>query len=133
MESGKIKILLGDDNSVIRQGVIKSLAENFPDAEYSEASNAGEVMQRILETKYDIIILDISMPGKDGGQVFEEMRKDPELMNIAVCIISGQPELRRLIYKRTVPAPEGYIDKPINEQNLLFNVRKILSLLHRER
>jgi CheY-like chemotaxis protein len=70
------------------------------------------------------------MPGKDGGEVFEEMRADPILRAIPVCIISGKPELRRLIYQRTVPPPEGFLDKPISEKNLLLNVRKILSLPH---
>ncbi|NIM51033.1 MAG: hypothetical protein GTO22_17590 [Gemmatimonadales bacterium] len=75
--------------------------------------------------------LDISLPGKDGGQVFEEMRRDPPLENIPVCIISGKPELRRLIYQRAVPPPEGYLDKPIDEKRLLLIVRKILSLSRR--
>ena len=69
---------------------------------------------------------------KDGGEVFEEMRGDPELKTIPVCIISGKPELRRLIYQRAVPPPEGYLDKPINEKNLLLNIRKILSIRHRD-
>ena len=80
----------------------------------------------------DLVTLDIQMPQKDGGEVFEEMRNDPELKTIPVCIISGKPELRRLIYQRTVPPPEGYIDKPINEKNLLLNIRKILSVRRKE-
>jgi CheY-like chemotaxis protein len=77
--------------------------------------------------------LDLAMPGKDGCQVFEEMRRDPDLMSIPVCIVSGKPELRRLVYKRTVPPPDGYLDKPIDEKRLLMNVRRILSLSRRER
>jgi twitching motility two-component system response regulator PilH len=69
------------------------------------------------------------MPGKDGGQVFEVMRNDPELARIPVCIITGRPELRRLIYDRPVPAPEGYLDKPVDEETLLLNIRKILELV----
>ena len=85
-----------------------------------------------MSQKPDLITLDIAMPGKDGGQVFEEMRRDPDLQSIPVCIISGRPELRRLIYQRTVAPPEGYLDKPINEKTLLSNIRRILSL-HRKK
>jgi len=68
------------------------------------------------------------MPGKDGGQVFEELRKDPEFGNVPILIITGKPELRKLIYDRQVPPPEGYLDKPVNEETLLRNVHKILDL-----
>jgi len=49
-----------------------------------------------------------------------------------ICIVTGQPELRRLIYDRAVIPPEGYIDKPVTEDGLLVNVRKILELKHQE-
>jgi CheY-like chemotaxis protein len=59
--------------------------------------------------------------------VFEQMRTDPDLSGIPVFIITGHPELRRLIYQRTVPPPDGFLDKPIDEKDLLLNVRKILA------
>jgi len=62
----------------------------------------------------------------DGGQVFERLRKEPDLASTPVCIITGRPELRRLIYDRAVPPPEGYLDKPIDPEALLMNIRKIL-------
>ena len=96
------------------------------------ADNGDEALRLARQIKPDLMTLDISMPGKDGGQVFEEMRCDPDLKNIPICIISGRPELRRLIYQRTVPPPEGYLDKPINDKTLVLNVRRILSL-HRKK
>ncbi len=81
--------------------------------------------------KPDLITLDITMPGKDGGEVFEELRKDPALQDIPVCIISAHPDLRRLIYQRNVRPPDGYLDKPIDEKGLLLNVRKTLALARR--
>ncbi len=76
----------------------------------------------------DLITLDLSMPGMDGGKVFETLRKDPELTDTLVCIVSGKPELRKLIYERPVRAPEGFMDKPIEEEAFLMNVRRILEL-----
>ena len=70
------------------------------------------------------------MPGKDGAEVFATMRSDPQIDGTRVCIISGKPELRQLIYERHVPPPEGYMDKPIDERDLLLNVRKILEVTH---
>lgn len=68
------------------------------------------------------------MPGMDGGKVFEAIRKDPELAKVPVCIITGKPELRKLIYERDMPPPEGYIDKPISEETLLANIHRILDI-----
>jgi CheY-like chemotaxis protein len=65
-----------------------------------------------------------------GIEVFEFMRNDPDLRSIPVCIITGKPELRKLIYDRPVTPPEGYLDKPITEEGLLLNARKILEMTH---
>jgi hypothetical protein len=45
-----------------------------------------------------------------------------------VCIITGKPELRKLIYERDVPPPEGYLDKPVNEETLVTNIHRILDI-----
>ncbi len=95
-----------------------------------QAHNADVGIELARREKPDLITLDISMPGKDGGFVFEAIRNDPELQRTPVCIISGKPELRRLIYDRAVPPPEGFLEKPISEETLLLNVRKILELAH---
>ena len=131
LDLSKYKILVVDDEPDFLSFISTVLKDSG--ATVFKAHDGDEALKVARKEKPDLMTLDISMPGRDGGQVFEEMRKDPELMNIAVCIISGKPELRRLIYQRTVHPPEGYLDKPINEKSLLFNVRKISSLLHRER
>ena len=76
----------------------------------------------------DLITLDLSMPGVDGVEAFCELRRDPALAGIPVCIITGHPEFRRVIYDRPVAPPEGYVDKPVNEERLLATVRRILAL-----
>jgi CheY-like chemotaxis protein len=98
-----------------------------------QAIDGGQALELARKEKPDLITLDLSMPGFDGGQVFEVLRKDPELSTVPVCIITGKPELRRLIYDRPVPPPEGYLDKPVSQQVLLLNVRKILELAHHEK
>lgn len=92
-----------------------------------EAPDGREALAIARREHPDLMTLDLEMPGMDGGHVFAEMRKDPELAAIPVCIISGHPELRGLIYQRTMPPPEGYLDKPVDERTLLLNVRKILA------
>ncbi|MEW5993984.1 MAG: response regulator [Candidatus Zixiibacteriota bacterium] len=94
------------------------------------AYGGDEALELAQREKPHLMTLDISMPGKSGADVFVEIRNDPELKRMPVCVITGQPELRRLIYDREVPPPEGYVDKPVNEETLLLNVRKVLKLRH---
>jgi len=89
------------------------------------AQNGDQAIELARTEHPDLMTLDITMPGKSGVEVFEHLRKDKELRGIPVCIITGKPELRKLIYERPVTPPEGYVDKPIDEESLLLNIRKI--------
>lgn len=124
------KILVLDDEPDFVTFVSAILEDNG--ATVIKAYNGDEAIELARLEKPDLMTLDISMPGKTGSEVFEFMRNDPDLQKIPVCIITGQPELRRLIYERPVPPPEGYIDKPITEDGLLLNLRKILHLSRQE-
>jgi CheY-like chemotaxis protein len=93
-----------------------------------EATDGDAAIAIARREKPDLITLDLSMPGTDGGKVFETLRHDAELSGIKICIITGRPELRRLIYDRAVLPPEGYLDKPVDDETLLRNVRKILEV-----
>ena len=120
------KILVVDDEPDIRTFFATVLEDNG--AVVVEAADGDEAIELLQKEKPDLVTLDLNMPGKDGGIVFETMRNNPELAGIPVCIITGRPELRRLIYDRPVPPPEGYLDKPVDEDTLILNVRKILEL-----
>ncbi len=120
------KILVVDDEPDILTFFSTVLEDNG--ATVLQASDGDEAIELLRKEKPDLVTLDLNMPGKDGGQVFEFIRKDEELASTRVCIVTGRPELRRLIYDRPVPPPEGYLDKPVDETTLLRNVRKILEV-----
>jgi CheY-like chemotaxis protein len=122
------KILAIDDEPDIVTYISTILEDNG--AMVVTAFSGEEALETALREKPDLMTLDISMPGKSGIEVFEELRNNPELKRIPVCIITGKPELRKLIYDRHFMPPEGYLDKPITEEGLLFNMRKILEVVH---
>jgi Fe-S oxidoreductase len=122
------KILVVDDEPDILTYLGAVLEDEG--ATVHRASDGKQAMELAIQEKPDLITLDLSMPGKDGGIVFEEIRNHPDLSSTRVCIITGKPELRRLIYDRPVRPPEGYLDKPLDEEILLMNVRKILEVSH---
>jgi Fe-S oxidoreductase len=108
------------------------LATFFEDngAKVFKALNGDETLELARQEKPDLLTLDLAMPGRSAGEVFEMIRRDPTLSNLKICVITGRPELRKLIYDRTVKPPEGYLDKPVDEEKLLRSVRMILELAH---
>ena len=124
------KILVVDDEPDILMFLSTVLEDQG--ATVIQAADGEGALELVVKEKPDLVTLDLSLPGKNGGYVFEEIRKNPEIASTKVCIITGKPELRRLIYERPVAPPEGYLDKPVNEDTLLTNVRKILEVKHPE-
>jgi CheY-like chemotaxis protein len=122
----KYKILVADDEPDTLDFFSTVLEDNG--AQVIRARDGDEAIELIQKEKPDLVVLDLDMPGKDGGEVFEAIRKDPNLSETKVCIITGKPELRRLIYERSVPPPENYLTKPVDDKSLVLNVRKVLEL-----
>jgi Fe-S oxidoreductase/CheY-like chemotaxis protein len=122
------KILIVDDEPDILTFLAAVLEDQG--ATVVQAVDGEQALALAIQEKPDLVTLDLSMPGKNGGFVFEEIRKNPEIASTKVCIITGKPELRRLIYERAVVPPEGYLDKPVDEESLLKNVRMILEVKH---
>ena len=124
IKSGELKILLADDHSVTREGIIKSLATNFPDAKYSQASNAAEILQLIHESRHDLVILDISMPGRNGLEVLKEVKtRYPET---PVIIFSMYPE-DQFAVRSIKDGASAYLTKDILSKELSAAIRKVLS------
>ena len=95
------------------------------------ATDGDEALQVAKREQPDLITLDIVMPGKDGIQVYKEIRGDPMVASIPVCIITGNPELRRVVFQRSVRRPEGYLDKPVDEKRLLRYIGRMAGLSRR--
>jgi len=116
------RIVVADDDP--DQVVYLSAVLSDAGAEIIEATDGDETLAACLAEKPDLLTLDLEMPGTPTHDVFERLRK--EMPELRICIITGRPELRRTIYDQDARKPEGYLDKPVTEESLLRNVRKVL-------
>jgi Fe-S oxidoreductase/CheY-like chemotaxis protein len=118
------RILVVDDEPDVCTFIRTVLEDNG--AKVTIVHDGDAALAAVRTDKPNLITLDLNMPGKDGGEVFAALRSDPALAGIKVCIVTGKPELRRLIYERDVRPPEGFINKPLVPETMLLDIRKIL-------
>ena len=116
------KIVVADDDP--DQVVYLSSVLEDAGATIVEATDGDETIEACLRERPDLLTLDLEMPGTPTRDVFARLRE--ELPDLRICIITGRPELRRTIYDQDTRKPEGYMDKPVSEDSLLRNVRKVL-------
>jgi Fe-S oxidoreductase/CheY-like chemotaxis protein len=122
------KILVVDDEEDVRTFLITVFED--AGAEVISASSGDEGIALALEHQPDLISLDLSMPGKDGVETFVELRKTEGTREIPVCVVTGHPEFRQVIYDRPVSPPEGYLGKPVDDDKLVAYAHHIIE--HRE-
>jgi DNA-binding NarL/FixJ family response regulator len=124
MGSGKLKILVADDHSVVRTGIINSLCSNFTDVEFGEASNSAEILQMVHSTKWNLVMLDIYMPGRNGLEVLKEIKAGyPDL---PVVIFSMYPE-DQFAVRAIKTGASAYLNKDISSKELARIIRMILN------
>lgn len=102
------KILLADDHPSIRNGVKQILTRELTEIEFGEATNSVEIFQKIKEKKWDILILDMDMPGRNGLEVLKQLKD--EKTNIPVLMFSMHPEAQIAIRALKLGA-SGYLTK----------------------
>ncbi|MBC8465759.1 response regulator [bacterium] len=126
------KILVVDDEPDALTFISTILEDNG--ATVLQAENGDKALEIARAEKLNLMTLDLEMPGKSGVEVYSILKEDPELNELPVCIITGRPEMRKLIYERSsIQPPEGYLNKPINEKSLIFTLRKILEIKKKKR
>jgi two-component system invasion response regulator UvrY len=109
---------------LVRQGLKLILTDHFPHAEFGEARNAQEALQRVLKEKWDVAILDITMPGRNGLEVLREIRRlRPKL---PVLILSMHPE-DQFAVRLLKTGAAGYLTKESAGEELVGAINKVVT------
>jgi DNA-binding NarL/FixJ family response regulator len=117
------KILVADDHTLVRESIIKSLALNLPDVYFGEAENSITVISKVKNENWDLIILDLNMPGRSGLDIIKDVKEiRPE---IPVIVLSMYPEDQFAL--RVIKAGAmGYLTKNTSSAELLKAIKTIL-------
>ena len=117
-----INIFIVDDHYLIREGLKKILDREIDISVVGEACNANEAMQFLKDNDCDIIVLDISMPGKSGLELLQELKV--EKPKIKTLILSMHPE-ERFAIRTFIAGASGYITKERAPEELVKAIQKI--------
>jgi DNA-binding NarL/FixJ family response regulator len=117
-----LKILIADDHPVFRRG-LKQIIDDTSDMTVSdEAINGWEVLSKVRASNYDVVLLDISMPGKDGLEVLAQLKH--EKPQLPVLMLSMYPE-EQFAVRALRAGASGYLTKESAPDELVGAIRKV--------
>jgi len=118
-----LRILVADDHEVVRKGLVNVLSETLKPIKIDEAINGQEAVSKVLKSEYDLVVLDIKMPGKSGLDVLKEIKQHQP--SLPVLILSMHPEEQFAIRAMRAGA-SGYLTKECAGDELVLAIRKAL-------
>ncbi len=117
-----LKILIADDHPVVRRG-LKQIIADAPDMVVADEARTGwEVINKVRESDYDVVLLDIAMPGKNGIEVLTELKH--EKPRIQFLILSMYPE-EQFAVRALRAGASGYLTKDSAPDELIEAIRKV--------
>jgi two-component system invasion response regulator UvrY len=120
----RMKILLADDHSFIRLGLVQILKDEFQDVSITEVSDGVALLKEVMKGSWDLVISDLDMPGRGGLEALEQIKQMRPLL--PVLILSIFPE--DLYAIRVLKAgAAGYLNKKAAPNELVAAVQKILT------
>jgi len=118
-----LSILVADDHEIVRKGLVKVLAETLQPIKIDEARTGLEAVSKAWKSEYDLVVLDIKMPGKSGLDVLKEIKQHKP--KLPVLILSMHPE-EQFAVRALRAGASGYLTKECAGDELVLAIRKAL-------
>jgi two-component system invasion response regulator UvrY len=119
-----MRVLIADDHAVFRRGLRETISEAFPKVTFGEAKTAEETLESVRRHDWEILILDISMPGKSGLDILEDLKRlRPKL---PILLLSMHPE-EQFARRALKSGAAGYLTKESVPEELKEAVRKVVT------
>src|SRR4030042_235573 len=118
-----LRILIADDHEIVRKGLGKVLVETLQPVKVDEARNGQEAVNKVLKSEYDLVVLDLKMPGKSGLDVLKEIKQ--HRAKLPVLILSMHPE-EQFAVRAIRAGASGYLTKECAGDELVLAIRKAL-------
>lgn len=122
MSNNKIRVLIADDHAIVRQGLRQILSETDDLLVAGEASDGVDAMHLAREQAWDVVLLDVSMPNRNGIDTLKMLRK--EFPRLPVLILSMHPEEQYAV-RALKSGASGYVTKQSAPEQLVTAIRQV--------
>ena len=117
-----LRILITDDHKIMRDGLKKILGDSFPSVHFGEAANSSEAIKMVEKYEWDLIIMDINLPGRNGLDAIKEIQRSNP--HIPILVLSMYPEDQFAV--RAIRAgASGYLNKDSAPDELVTAIKTI--------
>jgi two-component system chemotaxis response regulator CheY len=116
------KVLIVDDSETIRQEVARALGN----AGFStvQACDGVEALERIAETNFSLVVLDVNMPRLSGLDLLDRLQQNPKTAKLPVIMLTTEAQ-RSMIERAKVGGAKGWLIKPVMMEHLVIAVTKL--------
>ena len=119
-----MRVLIADDHAVVRRGLEQILADAFEEVEVGEATTAEEAVDLANRQGWDVVVLDISMPGRSGLDALKEIKKNKPELPVLVLSIHPEDQFATRVLKA---GASGYMTKETAPEELVSAINKVLA------
>jgi DNA-binding NarL/FixJ family response regulator len=118
-----IRLLIVDDHEIVRRGIKEIFANSFPELIVGEAETSQTALELLMKQEWDLMLLDINIPGRSGLEVLEESKRLRP--RTPVLVLSAYPEEEFAIRSFKLGA-SGYLNKSLGADEILAAAKKVL-------
>jgi DNA-binding NarL/FixJ family response regulator len=119
-----MKILIADDHAILRRGLREILQRELRDLVCGEAADASEVLAAVGRESWDLLILDVTMPGRSGLDLLKDLRQLRPRLPVLVLSMHPEDQYGRRVLKA---GAAGYMNKETAPEELVTAIRKVLA------
>lgn len=118
-----LKILIADDHSIFRRGVKELLSDSLGAVTVGECGNASDLLQLVRQKKWDVVILDIGMPGTTGTEALQQIKRERPALPVIMLSMHPEDQYAVRLFKAGANA---YLTKASAPGDLVAAIKKML-------
>ncbi len=119
-----IRVLIADDHAILRRGLKEILVRELEGVVCVEAENAQEVLAQVQNPSWDLVILDVTMPGRSGIDVLADLKRTQPKLPVLVLSMHPEDQYGARVLKA---GASGYMNKESAPEELIKAIRKVLA------
>jgi DNA-binding response OmpR family regulator len=123
---GQLKVLIVDDSLLMRDIIIESIEEAFPDIEVSGANNGEEAQKLLSRRHFDLMLCDWEMPGLKGNDLLQWLRENSSQRAMPFIMITARGDVESILEVKQLGVTD-YIVKPFTSETLCQKVKTVLA------